>query len=369
MTSDVLPTWLPDRRIVVSQLATGIIDYFQQIQSPEPFRLPYPANLQTALDKLTLLAWHQGVAPPSSVMELLRWAEAPFDDWKVTIADADVDPEESLLSYGRPNATCEELGSLRGDVEGEIRENELIAAVRDKARAANAPDSYVAFRQLLIERPSISALELDEQLACPVLALLADEVRRAYVEASLEAIADGVVRTCGGCGGLRLPLDDDRTWSCVDLTCPAPHSVGPEHPAAEGVWWLRREMRTFIVAPGRAELRIAKAAERLGVTVQLWPDFDASDLVLFATRPWAVDVKAWRNPARLAHRLRQRPFRPPAGTDRAFIVIAKEQVKGQQRYIERLRRACPDLRPGQPVVAVSEDEFLRAVEQRQKEES
>jgi hypothetical protein len=362
--TDGPPPWLPDGRVVVAQLATGIIDYYQSITSPEPFRLPYPANLQTALDKMTLLAWHQNTAPPSSVIDLLHWAETPFGDWKIGFGDAEVDPEESLLSYGRPNATCEELGSLRGDVEGEVRENALIAAVMDKTRAANAPDSYVAFRRLLIEQPSITALALDEQLARPELAALTDQVRQAYVEAPLEAIADGVVRTCGGCNGLRLPLDDARTWTCVDTACPAPHTPGPEHPAAEGVWWLRRELRTFIVAPGRAEVRIANIIKGKGIAVQLWPNFDACDLSVFESQPWAVDVKAWRNPLRLAHRLRQRPFHPLAGADRTYIVIAKEQVQAQPRYIERLRKACPDLRPGQPVVAVSETDFLGAVSRR-----
>src|SRR5688572_17485480 len=70
MTED-RPSWLPDGRVIVAQLASGVIDYYQSVSSAEPFRLPYPANLQTALDRLTLLAWHQGAPPPSGVIELL----------------------------------------------------------------------------------------------------------------------------------------------------------------------------------------------------------------------------------------------------------------------------------------------------------
>ncbi|HMA45943.1 MAG TPA: hypothetical protein VKP11_01820 [Frankiaceae bacterium] len=304
--TETAPPWLPDPRIVVAQLASGILEYFRGAGSGEPFRLPYPANLQLAFDKVTLHGWHQRVTSPSSVVELLQVAQEPFGEWKVALAGADVDPEESLLSYGRPNATCEELGSFRGDVEGEMRENALLRAVMDKTRAAGAPDSYVAFRRLLIEHPAITALALDERLARPELAMLAAEVREAYAPAPLEAIADGVVRTCGGCRGLRLPLDDDRTWVCEDPSCPEPGTAGPDHPASEGVWWLRRELRTFITGPGRAELRIARAVERKGVPVRLWPDFDACDLSVFDERPWVADVKAWRNPVRLARR-RRRP--------------------------------------------------------------
>ncbi|GAA0360199.1 hypothetical protein NE235_16620 [Actinoallomurus spadix] len=345
----------------MAQLASGIVDYAQRATSNENFRLPYPANLQMALNRLTLLAWHQGAPAPASVVELLHLAGNAFGAWKISLPDADVDPDESLLAYGRPTRTCEELGSLRGDVEGEIRENTLMRAVMDKARAADAPHSYVAFRELLIRQPAISALELDTRLGTSDLALLADEVRQAYEPVPPEAVADGVVRTCSGCNGLRLPLDDGRAWVCGDESCPAPGSPGTDYPASEGAWWLRRELRTFVTAPGRAELRIADLVAAMGVPVALWPDFDACDLSAFEERPWVVDIKAWRNPVRLARRLRERLFTVPEGAEKAFIVIGREQVKAHPRYVARLRKACPQVRPGQRVVAVSEAEFLRAV--------
>ncbi len=360
------PSWLPDQQIVLAQLASGIIEYAQRATAGGAFRLPYPANLQLALDRLTLLAWWQGAPAPTSVVDLLQLAEQPFGDWKISLADADVDPDESLLAYGRPTVTCEELGSLRGDVEGEIRENALMRAVMDKARAADAPGSYVAFRELLIRHPAITAFDLDARLAGADLAVLSDEVRDAYRPAPPEAIADGVVRTCGGCNGLRLPLDDDRTWACQDEACPAPEAAGVEHPAAEDVRWLRRELRTFITAPGRAELRIADALARLKVPVRLWPDFDACDIAVFGERPWVADVKAWRNPLRLARQLRQRLFSVPAEAEKAFIVIGQEQVKAHPRYLERLRKACPQVRRGQRIVAVSEAEFVRMVRKRKE---
>lgn len=363
------PSWVPDPQIVLAQLASGILQYAEETADGPAFRLPYPANLQRALDRLSLLAWHQTTTPPASVVELLQWAGTAFADWPLELADADVDPEESLLVHGRPTAICEELGSLRGDVEGEMRENALIRAVMDRTRAAQAPASYVAFRRLLVEHPVLTALELDIRLADPELALVADQVRQAYPTAPPEAASDGVVRTCGGCRGLLLPLDDDRTWACEDDSCPDPGKAGPVHPAAEGVRWLRRELRTFITAPGRAELRIAQAVADMGVPVILWPDFDACDLSVFAERPWVADVKAWRNPTRLGRALRNRMFSVPADADRAFVVIGQEQVRAQQRYIERLRRACPAVRPGQPVLAVSEKQFLDAVRRRVEGES
>ncbi|BCY13182.1 hypothetical protein L3i22_082700 [Actinoplanes sp. L3-i22] len=354
----------PSERIVVAQLASGILEYGNAVTAGAAARLPYPGNLQLALDRLTLIAWRQGVGPPGSVVELLQLASRPFGDWEIRLPDADVDPEESLLAYGKPTATCEELGTLRGDVEGEMRENALLRAVMDKTRAAGAPDSYVAFRRLLIERPAITALELDTKLADPALAIVAAELRQAYPEVPPEAKADGIVRTCAGCNGLRLPLDDDRTFVCEDESCPAPGTPGRSHPAAEGVHWLRRELRTFITGPGRAELRIAEAVAAMGVPAQLWPDFDSCDVTVFADRPWVADVKAWRNPTRLGRSLREKLFTVPPDAERAFIVIGREQVKAHPRYIALLCRACPDVKPGKRVVAVSEKQFLDYVRER-----
>ncbi|GAA2560638.1 hypothetical protein GCM10010210_38790 [Pseudonocardia hydrocarbonoxydans] len=348
----------------MAQLASGIAEFAEQVDSGAPFRLPYPVNLQAAFDQLTLLAWHQGVAPPGSVVELLQLAEVPFGEWAIALPDAYVDPEESLLVHGRLGTICEELGSLRGDVAGEMRENFLIRVVIDKCRAADAPDSYVAFRQLLIERPAITALDLDTALTRPELAPLSDELRSAYVPAPPEAISDGVVRTCAGCGGLRLPLEDDRTWACEDPSCPDPGIPGPDHPAVEGVLWLRHELRTFITAPGRAELRIAERIRALRVPVVLWPGIDSHDLCVFDERPWVADVKAWRHPARLAAHLRRKLFTAPPDAERAYVVIAAEQVKAYPGYVGRLRRECPAVRPGQRIVAVGEAEFLRAVGRR-----
>ena len=350
-------------RVVVAQLATGVLDYAAALTSEATFRLPYPANLQLALDRLTLIAWRQGVAAPSSVVQLLQLAAEPFGDWPIQLPDADVDPDESLLAYGKPTATCEELGSLRGDVEGEMRQNALMYAVMDKTRAAGAPESYVAFRKLLIERPVLTALELDAHRADPVLAVVAAELANAYPDVPPEARADGVVRTCAGCHGLRLPTDDGRTWFCDDESCPAPGTAGPDHPAAEGVHWLRRELRTFVTGPGRAELRISEAVAAMGVPVRLWPDFDTCDLAVFGDQPWVADVKAWRNPTRLGRSLRERLFTVPAEAKRAFIVVAQEQVNAHRRYVELLRRACPALRPGNRIVAVSEKQFLKLVKE------
>lgn len=359
------PLWAPDRAITIAQLATGVREYREAVTAPEGISLPYPDNLQTALNRITLLCQQHAVRPPHGVVELLRWAERPFADWPAALVPDDVDLDEALVVFGAPSQSCLELGALRGDVEAEIRENRLMRAVMGKTRDHGAQRSYVAFRRLLIEQPAMSALELEKHLGRSELALLSTELRQAYLPVPPEAVADGLVRTCAGCRGLRLPVEHD--WQCVDLSCPDPHRAGPDLPAVEGAVWLRRELRMFVTVPGRAELRIAAGLTRRDVPFELWPDFDTFDLSVFTERPWLVDVKAWRNPARLGRHLRSKPIFVPATAERGFVVVAAEETRRSQRYVERLCGACPGLGRGR-LEALSERQFLMRVDRRHRGE-
>jgi hypothetical protein len=178
------PSWLPDVRITLAQLASGILEYAEGFTGGTPFRLPYPANLQLALDRLTLLAWHQSVPPPGSVVELLQLAHTPFAEWSLVLTDADVDPEESLLAYGRPTVTCEELGKLRGDVEAELRENALMHGVLDKSQAHDAPGARLR-KAAGEERAScsgevIAMLSTSPADAAPLALLTMKDLNRAW---------------------------------------------------------------------------------------------------------------------------------------------------------------------------------------------
>ncbi|GAA4243247.1 pPIWI_RE_Y domain-containing protein [Dactylosporangium darangshiense] len=369
MDTDQHP-WPEDWEITfVHQLAAGLIEYADLCRVGEPIRLPYPSNLQRALDRLTLMCQVQGVTPPGSVMDLLRWARRPLADWPIGLDVPRLDVDEALLAFGYPSVACEELGRLRGDVEGELRENALIGDVMDVCRANDREDAYVAFRELLIRRPAMSELDLAEQLHRPELALLSAQLRAAYREAPPEALLGGVAQVCGGCGNLRTPAEDMPQRMCVDPACPDPGKPWTELPAVEGVLWIGRELRTFIAAPGRAELRIADSLRAAGVPIELWPRFDACDLAVFSTDVWAVDVKAWASPTRLAARLAARPFHPPSDASRAFIVIADEQCRARPGYLRQLVRALPSLGPGGRVTAMSEREFSGEVKRRLKEES
>lgn len=154
---------------------------------------------------------------------------------------------------------------------------------------------------------------------------------------------------------------------CAESDCTKATLPGRTFPAAEGVRWAGREIRTWICAPGRAELRIRDRLAADGVDAGLWPDFDGADLeVTFPDgRRWWADVKTWASPVQLALRLKRRPFLPGDDVERAFIVVGKDQVAGRREYMQTLRNRNPALKSG-PVRAVTESAFVSMVLRRQK---
>jgi len=109
---------------------------------------------------------------------------------------------------------------------------------------------------------------------------------------------------------------------CAEERCRAKgvSEQGKAFPQKQQVLWLKRGLRRFIAAPGRAELRLAESLEKLGksrLKVELWPNFDSYDLriVFNDGEAWAVDVKDWADPFLLGNKVKQKnpqiPNTPP----------------------------------------------------------
>lgn len=359
-TTELARPWPTEwNTVAMSLVASGFVELSQKLDRQGTFPVPYPSALQRGLDRLTAMGVVAEAEVPRSVMDLAAWAHRPFSEWPFRPDVEGLNDDESLLVDGKPSKACLEWAVVSGDVEGEIRERLLIHGVLDVCKANDDPDAYVRFRQLLVEKPAMSERDLLVTMAKPGYAVLAHHLRNAYRSAPAEALVDGEAVVCGGCGHL-WTVQVDSARRCGEWDCPAPTTIRKRLPASEGVVWLSRELRMFVSGPGRAELRIAKALERAGVTARLWPDFDACD-VLPVEVPWAADVKSWTNPVRLAWRLTERPFVIPRGAERGFIVIAKEQTAGRPEYLRALRNHCTWLKGQSRVEAVSEKTFIERV--------
>lgn len=352
----------PDPDAVTLRLiASGVVQAYQLTAQGEALSVPYPASLQRGLDRLTLARLSVGKRPPAGVPELLRWCAEPLGEW-MSVRELDAN-DEVLLSDGRPTLVCEELVVRAPDVEAEIFENEMITEVMRISRAAGSEESYAAFRRFVIEHPVLSEIQFQEALLRAELSVLAAQLGECYCTPPVEYQQDGCVVTCSDCGNLL--LFGSEGYECKDIRCPrgtAPQ-IGRRLEMKTGVRSLVAPVQRFVAAPGRAELRLYRKLGEIGVDVELWPNFDAYDLrVRFSHGySWAVDVKDWANPFRLARKLRPIPRDP--SWDRAFIVPAKEAVAACAGYIEILRARCRDRQSDLQFEIVTERQLLDRVRQ------
>jgi hypothetical protein len=301
------------------------------------------------------------------VPELLAWCEQPLANWPLALDPEAIGPADSLLLDGKPTAVCEEWASTAADVEADLEEQGLIDIVMTACRAHQAPAMYSAFRRYLIAHPVQTELELQQARVTPDLLPIGDQLIAAYTEAPPNAAENGVFQICAACGDLRLRTRAGELH-CEDRDCPGnTKAPGRIISAQVGVRRQKRGIRRYIAIPGRSELRLAAALEALGLTIELWPAFDAYDLrVTFRDgTSWALDVKDWANPYLLARDVHA--FKPFPPWTRAYFVIPDARLAARADYLRAFRNHCPILTRKPFVEVTAEQVLIRAAQRYQKE--
>lgn len=329
--------------LTVHLIASGLVAFATGSRERPALILPYPPTIQRGLNRLTLTCLRRGYQPPQGLMDLLDWCRRPLASWNLLLPEGSVAGDERLLDGQLPTATCEAWARTGNDVEAELSEERLLLNVISVCRGARDPLAYTTFRRKLIEQPVMSAFEYQLALGEPALELLVDQFRAAYEPAPLSAARNSQLGTCATCGNLLLRTQHDQ-WVCEDEVCRAVGSLEPGRliPVRDDVVWLRRDLRRYIAAPGRAELRLAEAFEGMGLTVELWPAFDRYDLrVTFPDETvWALDVKDWGNPFLLARSVNHKPFPVDPPWMRAFFVFPDARRTQRSDYLRAFTNSC-----------------------------
>jgi len=324
------------RRDVLHLLATAFVELSEREAPGEPV---YPPNVQRAYNLLVLTCLRKGVTPPGSVPALVGLAATePPSEWGL-----DLDLSELLVDpvTRTPTDACREWHLPYPDPLAELHENETMLAALSRCREADDPDVYVAFRRVLVERPVLTAAELDELLGDVDLFLLADLLPAIYRPATAAHRGrDGAYATCDGCGCLLYP--SLRGWACELDRCrgDANAQVRQTLAASRRPHQLTAPIRAFVTGPGLVEIELERTLSELGLRVQMWPMLDAYDLRV--TFPggvvWGIDAKD-RADARLLGRTLKAPARQPPWNE-FFLVVPDHRVRARLNYRERFRRAC-----------------------------
>ncbi|MEC3980451.1 restriction endonuclease-related protein [Amycolatopsis sp. H20-H5] len=269
------------------------------------FRMPYPAAVQTTLDRLALHCLRRRARPPSSVMGMVRWGyERPLGTWPLVLL-ADIYPADDLLLDGRsgaPTALCHEIALCAEttnpflEVSRQVTGMAAFAAERDLALA------YRAMRNVLATYPILTNERFNEVRFAGIGAL--DEyLGQFFVKIEPGFDAGGEIRACDGCGGPLLPADGGNWW-CEREECAAEGLVAPgerwDHDTQVFLQGDRRH-RQFVSGPGRAVQRLGAKLTLSGARVGYWPMSGPGDLrvTLPGRQARTVNVVDWHSPALL----------------------------------------------------------------------
>ncbi|MCM6774510.1 hypothetical protein NDR87_13765 [Nocardia sp. CDC159] len=326
----------------------------------------YDDAVQSAYNQLVLHCLRRGDAAPMSIAEMVRWAaERPLEGWPIDLPD-DLATPEAYLVDGKtrtPTQQCLEWAIAARDAAAEQFENELMIGVIGECRTAQAPQSYTAFRRLLITRPVLTGTDLALLAEDLDLHLLLETIKRAYEPVPAAYLREGRYAECVRCKCLLAPVGSDE-YRCELDRCRREHhpKIGRliDPSVCNGVYQLARPLRMFITGPGLAETDLEAALIARGLPPEMWPNFDAYDLriTLPNNQIWAVDVKDRANPALLGRETRCLPKKPPY--HRAFLVAPKYRFEERESYGRIFAHHVPD-EIGDKIELLSDSDFLRLV--------
>lgn len=354
--------WSDFPDLVLLRTIAGAIIELADTTGLASFSLPYPDEAQRALDRMILTCLERSVGQmPCSVPDLVTWcAERPIEDWPLQLPPDAFSPDDVLVDPDArvPTQLCHEWWIQRQDTAKVLFDRDIVHRAMKICRLAGSPESYTAFRRLLVEHPVLTIDEWFDIRTDLYLEPVRELIELCYLPAPASYLRDGAYTTCRRCLTLLTPLPDG-TWWCERDTC---RRQGPAQPHRSLVvdevgepYQLVRPLRQFVAGPGRAEADLKRRLEELDadshrLNIQMWPGFDAYDVRI--TFPdeyvWAVDVKDWRHPGLLGRSAK--PVRPEPAYDEACWVVPKVQADSHGSYLATFYRNRAPQAAGLPLL-------------------
>lgn len=311
-------------------LANGLLQIYDQSVRGTGLSSPYPKSLQQGMHKLAAHQIAVGLPPITGIQDLLTLVERPLDMWQLNFDQEIISPGDQLMERGIPTQFC--LDWIHEQGPEALEEETLLHEVIAICKEAERPDTYTAFRNFLICRPVLTTLELQQAKQDNFLRPVRDLLLKAYMPAPLSAAYDSIYRCCGRCGGLLLRAEGNH-FECENERCWSSQlDIRRALSIDEGVLWLENGLRRYVARPGLAEIELRDKLESLGLTVDMWPNYDAYDLrVQVKGAFWAVDVKDWSNPFKLAQSVG--PIRRIPDWDFAYYVFPDDRKHKRPDYL------------------------------------
>lgn len=244
---------------LLTTVARGVIE-LAQVRQAVTFSLPYPANVQLALDRVVLAGLTRDMPVPGSVPELLSWCRDRdlADWWPLPLPEKFLTADARLVhaAGNEANRTCAELASYGPDGLLESEAETFLAALADTCATV---ERFADCRDFLIRRPVVLEYHPIEFLK-PALAHTWKLVQGIYGPVPDRFRADRMAYRCAGCLLLAKPVTADTSW-CEGGCRPEERVLESTQQPGQALV-LPLSLRLFLSLPGRTEQAVRSRAAR-----------------------------------------------------------------------------------------------------------
>lgn len=216
-------------------------------------------------------------------------------------------------------------------------------------------EQYVVGRRLIIRHPLLSFDErielqtggfdcasdpLDQgEAACVDFAWMKELLEFAYEEAPLNT------RICPCCGWTL--AKNGRQMLCSSFECRTAVELADYEKLdrlAADAFRLKRGVMRYIARPGTLELEIAEAAHNLGLSFELWPEYDTCDVLIRmeSGETVAVDAKCYGGAQSLARTIADDCLIDQLETDKVVYVVPDEAELQQPGFCGLCKKALDE---------------------------
>ena len=267
-------------------------------------------DLLHGLNKLAGYAYFEhGLSDyPGNYFELIQLSYKNLSSW-IMIIEENYQDKTLLSQDGNLSDFALELATSK--------ENDLIMKLMKKFRKdEDGQEKYTYVRRFLIENPVIKLLEFRKKRLNHKFSEVFEDISKFYETPPISSQKEKNYHLCDHCGWIS-DFNKYNQKICSSSSCSKDFT---EIAANESYLRVKKEVMTFIVNPGRAELNILEKINGLNnLNTQLYPYFDAFDIELKSkNEKWALDVKDYIDPKNLAASLE---IIPDYGWNKGFFVI------------------------------------------------
>jgi hypothetical protein len=335
------------------RLVIGVAELLRQGR-----RYPFPDLLQQACNKLALEM--KAVLYPKTLKGFLTLLERPMRMWYPLRLPQEFDPDFGLLYEGDLSEEAsqylyEELIeraklplSATTAAQQIALENFQFQKLLERLRKAYIEDAetaqkeYVLLRRFLIQYPYTTREQLNKTFFRAKF-VSPDDVGKLY-EDCLTNISYWNCERCGPLTERHGQLRGIKPRICGDHRQHLPHVQQVQW--QQGLRRLKQGIHHRVCLPGIPEIRLFSALENLHqqyqdilCTVHIYPGIDRYDLQLRFSNElvWAIDVKDYSDPYKLARKLVPLYNEGSLRHDEGFYVIPSHHLSRNENYIEVLR--------------------------------